>query len=360
MERSRLHSEHDDVSPAGATPPDDPVMETQAATWFVRRQGEVSEKDERAFHDWLAQSAAHRLAYEQIAGVWHELDAMPQHEVERLRAAYSQPAVREGKRPALASPGRRAFVPRFALAGTAFALAGGGAIAWNWWWQSSPTFTQAWQTRRGEFQTVSLPDGSTVELDTETHVEARLFRHRREVRVVRGQAMFTVKSDPDCPFDVLARDVKVTVVGTRFSVRCTDTGLEHGNVRVEVEEGCVRVASARPDGGGQRVVELVAGQMVATDADGLLGAISAIAPAEVAPWRQGRVTFNDTTLLRALQEFERYEAMNVVVDDPAVGAMRLTGSFDIGQASRFVRALPRVLPVRVRARGRLLEIVRAT
>lgn len=51
-----------------------------------------------------------------------------------------------------------------------------------------------------------------MELDTDTRVEVRLFRHRREVRLVRGQAMLTVQSNPDCRFDVPARAVTIEIV----------------------------------------------------------------------------------------------------------------------------------------------------
>ncbi|QGZ65159.1 FecR family protein [Paraburkholderia acidisoli] len=344
-------------------------IEAQAAAWFVRRQGDAHGRrqggagDEAAFRAWLGEHPAHGAAYEQIANAWQALDRLPAHEIARWRAEAHEQAKAGAEARALASPGRRAFVPRFALAGTAFALLGGGALAWRLW-ETTPTFSASYETPRGAFQTVSLPDGSKLDLDTDTRVEARLYRHRREVRLVRGQAMFAVRSNAGCPFEVLARGVTVTVVGTRFAVRCTETGLEHGNVRVAVEEGRVRVAAGSASAAGsvpaqQDVVELTAGQAVATDASGALRAIGTIPAADVAAWRDHRVTFDNTTLLRALQEFERYGATNVRVDAPAVAAMRLTGSFDVRQASRFVYALPRVLPVRLRARGDAIEIVRA-
>ena len=84
------------------------------------------------------------------------------------------------------------------------------------------------------------------------------------------------------------------------SVRCTETGLEHGTVRVEVEEGRVRVAAAPQPDAAPHSVLLAAGEAVTTGADGLPGQIEPIAPTAVAVWRQGRVAFNNTTLLRAL------------------------------------------------------------
>ncbi|GAB5098169.1 FecR family protein [Caballeronia sp. HLA56] len=330
-----------------ASPPDLDI-EQQAATWFVRRRAKAGAPDDAAFAAWLAQSTAHRDAYAHVAETWHALDDVPREDIARLKAGFAPPA--------LVSSSRRSFMPRFALAGTAVAAVG-GALGWTLLrdeWRNTPTYAQRFDTRRGELLAVSLPDGSTLQLDTDTHLEARFFPDRREVHVTRGQAMFAVQSNPDAPFNVLARTVTVTVVGTRFAVRCTDTGVERGNVRVDVDEGRVRVASTLPPG-----VELVAGQTVATDAEGRLGRIASIAPGDVGAWREGRVSFDNTTLARVVQEFERYAPLHVVIDDPVVASMAVTGSFDVRQSASFIRALQRVLPVRVRSRGDATEIVRA-
>lgn len=323
-------------------------IDEQAATWFVKRRDERDASGDAAFAEWLARDEAHREAYDAVADAWHALGDLRGEDIAHLKNGYASRA--------LESPARRAFVPRFAVAGTAVALAA-GPLGWQFLRDESrrtPAFARRFDTRRGELQTVALPDGSTLQLDTDTHLGARFFEDRREVHVTRGQVMFAVQSDADVPFRVFARSVSVTVVGTRFALRCTDTGLEHGNVRIDVEEGRVRVEAMAASG-----VELVAGQSVSTDADGRLGHVASISPDDVGAWREGRVSFDDTSLARALQEFERYTPMHVVVDDPTVAAMHLTGSFDVRQATSFIRALPRVLPVRVRKCGSGVEIVRA-
>jgi transmembrane sensor len=53
-----------------------------------------------------------------------------------------------------------------------------------------------------------------------------------------------VQADPDRPFDVLAGPLRITVLGTRFSVRYTADASVPGGVRVAVEEGRVKVAPA--------------------------------------------------------------------------------------------------------------------
>lgn len=76
---------------------------------------------------------------------------------------------------------------------------------------------------------------------------------------------------------------------------------------VVVEEGRVWVASA-------------------TDA----GTLGTAAATGVASWRDGRITLDNLQLSRALAQFERYGPRRLVVPDPAVAALRVSGTFDSG------------------------------
>lgn len=261
--------------------------------------------------------------------------------------------------------------PHAAAAVTAFAMVVGGWLGWSSW-QRQPVFEYTYTTQRGQQLQVRLPDaqplasgseGSALQLDTATQVQVRLYRDRREVHLSNGQAMFAVHSDPARPFHVYVGGVQVTVVGTRFAVRHTDAGLSAGQTEVAVEEGRVRV---QPDGRELErqaadllppSLELVAGQVVQADAHGRLGSVSTRAVGSIAAWRSGRVSFDQTPLSEAIAEWERYGATGLVVRDPAVAALRVGGSYSVGQWQRFAETLPQVLPVRLVRRGDVTEVV---
>jgi transmembrane sensor len=361
-------------------------LDTEAADWQVRRQDGLTAEEEAEFQEWLTQDPSHQAAFDRLEGVWGRLDKLPSEGVAQLKAglgARSEPAGVPGKpqapsqptRPASrpASPGRRTwmfdigrFVPQIASAAIAFAVVGGGWFGWDYW-QQQPIFTKTYATARGQQFDVRLPDGSALKLDTATRAEVTLYRQRREVRLPEGQAMFSVKADTSQPFDVLAGPLRITVVGTRFSVRNTLTGLSSDGVSVVVEEGRVRVAPAQAgaasrDGqlvGPASAVELTAGQAIQADATGRLGPVAAQSPDSAMLWREGRVNFERTPLTQALAEFERYGATRLVISDPAVGAMRVNGSFDLRQLGAFTKALPQVLPVRLLTRDGVTEVVAA-
>lgn len=361
-------------------------LEVEAIGWMVRRQDGLTADEEAELQEWLERDPEHAKALEQAEGVWGRMDELPEEGVDALKAglpqhadsppAHMEPAraeragasagLRTSKPPA--SPGRRAWLaklgwllPQAAVTALALGVVGSGWYGWNIW-QQQPTFTQSLATVRGEQRQLALPDGSTLWLDTATQVEVSLYRQRREVRLVEGQAFFTVQPNSAQPFDVLAGATRVTVVGTRFSVRNTRSGLgEEGRVSVAVEQGRVRVASRQSTqelAGAGAAVELVSGQSVSTDASGLPGPVQHEA-APAANWREGRVSFNGSTLAQAVAEFERYGDTGLVIRDPAVGALKVHGSFELRQLGAFARALPRVLPVRLVPKDGKTEITAA-
>jgi transmembrane sensor len=353
-------------TPPPAHSPAAPSTDTDEAAleWFVRRTGgPLAAAGEAAFQAWLAADSAHRAAFARHQHDWRLLDELPADGLRMLRQNLADDKAAAAVH---AVPRRRtwwrdlsAWAPQGALAAVALMVSCGGYMAWSLW-QQQPVFEQRFATARGQQLEVVLPEGSRLRLDTLTGADVTLYRDRREVRLPQGQAMFQVKGDPARPFDVLAGPLRITVAGTRFSVRYTPGVPGQAGVHVAVEEGRVRVARAERSAAGDPVIELIAGQQIASDMAGLLGAVSAVPAAGIAPWRDSRVSFDNTPLDQALAEFERYGPVHLTVREPAVAALRVTGTFDPRRPGNFSRILPQVLPVRLREQGGEAEIVSAS
>lgn len=335
------------------------AAEAQALRWLVRREDGLDAASEAGFQAWLHADPAHRAAFDDLAGAWQGVDAIPAEGVARLRAGVpargpAAPPARHAKPSGRA--GWFAWAPGALAAGVVVAMLGGGGwLGWNHW-QQQAVFSQHYAAARGQQLETRLPDGSTLRLDTASQADVTLYRQRREVRLPEGQVMFSVQGDKARPFDVLAGPLRITVVGTRFSVRYTPS-LGSRQVQVAVEEGHVRVARADAAGPGADAVELTAGQAVAADGQGRLGPVVPVAAQGIAPWRGHRVNFDNTPLAAALAELERYGDTGLRVRDPAVAALRVTGSVDLRRVGDFARSLPHVLPVRLVPREGVDEVV---
>lgn len=192
---------------------------------------------------------------------------------------------------------------------------------------------QVYTTQIGNQRHILLADGSAVDLNTDSQLRVHFTDDRRQVTLVRGEAAFKVIHDSGRPFDVQAGKSMVHVLSTTFSVRLRD----EARVDVRVTEG--RVAISPPP-----TAVLNAGD-AAIVTNGHLAVIRE--PVDILKrrllWTQGRLFFNGETLAEAVSEFNRYNHRMLVIADPKMAGLRISGTFSATDPEGFVttvRALP--------------------
>lgn len=312
------------------------TVQGAAVDWHTRKELGLSPAEQQAFEQWLAASPENKAAFTSLDQDITLLRALPGQDV---------PAVETRSGQYRAKPGR--FSWAIARSGLVFACALCLVVGMTWLVlvpQGEPV--QHYVAEHEPLQHLTLADGSALSLDAQTQVQVNLSSDRREVRLQQGHVMFAVTPDPQSPFEVLAGAARVTVVGTRFSVRYRSTGWDAQAVTIAVEEGHVRVATA----GSQQsdsVIDVLAGQELRVLADGAVEPVTQVAASSIAPWRKGLLRFDNTPLGLALEELERYGDTGLVIRDPVVAAMPIGGSFQIAQPQAFAAMLMQILPVKL-------------
>ncbi|MHA7818867.1 MAG: FecR family protein [Erythrobacter sp.] len=213
-------------------------------------------------------------------------------------------------------------------------------------------FRSAYSTRIGEMAEFSLPDGSTIALNTASEVRVDFSANKRDLVLVRGEAVFTVAKDSDRPFTVAAGRNRVVALGTVFAVR--KTGNEEA--QVTLIEGRIRVDQGdRAE--GSTSAQLVAGEQLRILPDRSF-TISKAEMARATSWRDGRLVFDQTPLREVLEEFNRYTNEKHVLRDQRLGGLLVNGTFRIESSEHFAATLEAGFPVSVRARsgGTILEV----
>jgi ferric-dicitrate binding protein FerR (iron transport regulator) len=95
--------------------------------------------------------------------------------------------------------------------------------------------------KKGNLKTITLPDGSTVWLNSGSTIKfPERFGKIREVQLVNGEAYFDVKHDSASPFIVNYGHLHAQVLGTAFNVKFYKN---ISDVRLTVTRGCVAVGN---------------------------------------------------------------------------------------------------------------------
>ena len=309
--------------------------DARASEFVMRRydHSDWTDSDQAELDAWLEESLANRAAYWRLKAAWTRADRL-----DALRSAWP---VEDTHRSSLRSNIGLKFASAFALAAVV-----AGAV----WFANQPA-TQTISTKIGERRSFQLADGSHVELTTNTTIRVAANGARRKVWLDRGEAFFRVVHDEKRPFEIQASGFRVVDLGTEFAVR-RDADL----VAVTVLKGSVSVA---PSDRAGKSVRLVAGDTARASDDKV--AVSKESAAEVADalsWRTGILVFRRAPLSAVAAEFNRYNAVQVVIDEQAVSNMTVSARLPADDVSVFARMAKNFMGLQVRRLGGEIHISR--
>lgn len=324
----------------------------EASAWFIEfRTAEASAGDRGRFYEWLRRSPDHIQAYLEIAEGWAELPtADPEQQldiqalIQRARESHDENVISLTPQALTSSELPRPRVRAWAAYVAVVALALGLGV-WAYLSQAN-----SYRTGVGEQRTVRLIDGSTIELNALSKIRVALSKDKREIELTEGQALFHVAKDANRPFIVHSDGTTVRAVGTQFDVYRKATG-----TTVTVLEGRVAVAEVvdmgspgHPEVGAPSPVFLVAGEQVMVPAKHATADQPKPKRADVTvatAWVQKRLIFEATPLAEVAEEFNRYSARRLVIVDPELKSLGVSGvysSSDPDSLLGFLRAQPNI------------------
>lgn len=321
-----MNNERKTIAPRPCAPQD--PLTTLATEWLSRRDAGFSPVEATEFAQWLSADPRHPAAVAEIERAWSLLAVH--------RDAGRADAIVE----ALAHRARARRVRRTRFTVALAGLAAAATLAFL----LRPYFLPARATAspalpatvvlRPALQT--LPDGSVVEFNAGGEIAVEYVAHRRIVRLLGGEAHFSVAKDPSRPFSVLVGNVEVRAVGTEFSV---NRSAQNHKVEVLVNEGRVAVAPeaalhALEASAGSRVVVSLEPDASPTP---VLTSISSADLAEALAWRGKRVEFNGTRLGEAVALFNAKNRVQLSLAEPGLASLRVSGTYWTNDPAGFAR-----------------------
>lgn len=354
--------------------PDLKTIEEEAGAWLIRLDGDSAPTvaELASLREWLARSPVHREQLGRLADFWGKMNVLTElavplgHPARRANGGFLHGLRRVNLRTGLAS-----------LAATIVAI--GIGVATSLWYLPDPLLSSngLYATAVGQQQSTTLADGSVVLLNTNSQLKVDYNSEFRNIRLLQGEAHFTVEKDAAHPFRVYAGNRRVQAVGTAFSVYLKDN-----TVDVTVTEGEVALVAVdrlisspvlpqetmhatNQAPGTNEIVDAEFSEPLGTvkagesatipsiiDAGSALtiDAVKTIEDLEMAKrlsWRDGILTFAGDPLVVVVEEISRYTTVSIEITDPVVMATRIGGRFPIGETDAMFDALEANFGLRV-------------
>jgi transmembrane sensor len=337
----------------------------EASAWFVLlRAASISANDRESFTHWLRRSQDHVSAYLSIAEIWADaahvaqgLDLDLPAEIPANITPFCSlfvPVEVHPKVSVASASARQRLLGKWPLRIAASVLLV-CAISTGVWFSYFASAT--YSTGIGERRSITLRDGSVMQMDARSTVVARFTRTSRKVQLIAGQALFQVVHDRSRPFVVESRGTAIRAVGTEFDVN----RLQNGTI-VSVLNGKI-VLNAVPqswytrfipakslgpsetaDGpdlvsgpttpNAQRLAEptgpayaLSAGERGSIDSRGYASRRAITNTAASTGWLDSELLFQDEPLSTIVEQFNRYSQVPIVLSGPKLGNLGVTAVF---------------------------------
>ncbi len=372
----------------------------EASDWIVKnREGELELSEKKRLDAWLRESPQHLRAYLEMSGIWEDVasidpsvNATADELIARARAEEnivpleSPPPLRT--RGSSETSRRKGTTPALRRVGLYYGLAASVllTLAGTWLYGQRNTYS----TGVGEQRSIVLKDGSTVEMNSRSRLRVRFSDAERDIDLIEGQALFQVAKNPLRPFVVGADGTYVRAVGTQFDVYRKTSGtvvtVLEGKVEVSGEPHPRSLASHAQNGDadvpsssknqhastlplqvtgedrGQRsgkgedlaqglsangAIVLAAGEQVTvTPAATFTASPRQANVAAATAWTQRSLVFDSSPLTEVAEEFNRYNTRPLVIQDPDLADIHVSGVFssvDPALLLKFLRTQPELV-----------------
>ena len=353
----------------------------EACEWVAKmHDADLSVEQAEQLRQWMAQSQAHKQELKRMAQRWDELNVLTELAVPLVPEAITADKKQRSPNAALGffngllanATGGLSRASLLTSAAVVLVLVGLVFTLPN----NSMEGSQTYITAIGEQRRITLADNSIVQLNTNSAVVVSYTDSERGIQLQKGEAHFTVSHNPHRPFLVRAGNGIVRAVGTAFSVR-----LYERSVDVIVTEG--RVALNKADAlpvstqrslphslqqSAQHSLQQSTQSAISEPSTNIKLAQNTAEPAYLDAgqaaifdttthsielvqgldrdelerkllWRNGLIRFAGAPLEEVVAEISRYTALNIVIREPELKALRIGGLFKVGETQKMLDVL---------------------
>jgi len=201
----------------------------------------------------------------------------------------------------------------------------------------------------GKTSEIILPDGTKVFLNAGSRLAyPDLFSGDSREVILLGEAYFEVKHDSKRPFVVLANDLRIKALGTRFNVSAYPVD---GRIETVLTEGKV-IISQNNSKLFTKNVELIPGQMASFNRQTSEINVKSVDVDDYILWTQGVLKFETVDLSRIIKKIERFYNIRFQFNDPLLGSLEISGKLELKEdKNEVIERISRTASVQIITKG---------
>jgi len=321
----------------------------ESSQWIAKLDRTLTDDEETQLKAWLQADPENRALFLRMAAIWDKMD--------RLALLSALVPLEKVKRPR-----HRGFIFSAAASiaicvlGVAWSLmpnTQNASALWNAKTEDVVNIIDgSYETAIGEKNTIKLPDGSTLVLNTNSLIKVVYTNKQRLLILDRGEIHIDVAHDTERPLSVVAGKKIMQAVGTAFDVHLFDDK----KVELIVTNGRVLVAERQDINQSKTISDIkrLTGNAVSVSrgekivlgtTQEVVAKIDAKEMAAQLGWQQGNVVLRGETLVEAVSEFSRYNNVQFIIADDNIKNIRIAGRFKTDDTESFLRGLSNNFPI---------------
>jgi len=325
-------------------------IQEQACLWISRIDRGLSLSERQGLVAWCNQDNNHHKTLLAMASHWDDLSVLSE-----LRGLF--PLEKSAKRFSnkLSAYAMAASLALFSLLGVNYVNQEGLSFPFI---NNNQEVTQVFETSIGQQTRFVMPDGSNIQLNTNSLVTIDFNDDQRKLTLVRGEAHFDVAKDKNRPFTVVVGEKSFTALGTIFNVQKKN----NETMELVVTEGKVLIAKALESTANLKaslnnyannenallneaimpagvVVTVGEKAVIANNHTSPVKKVSLEQVERDLAWQQGMLIFDGEPLEKALAEVSRYTNSTFEIEDNNIATLKVAGYFKAGDIDGLLASL---------------------
>lgn len=172
----------------------------------------------------------------------------------------------------------------------------------------------------GEKASITLPEGSKVAINSGSKIiyNNDYNQKNRDIQL-DGEAFFDVKYDPEKPFVVQCKDVKIKVVGTSFGIKSYEN---EDNIAIVLNSGKIQLITPKEE------IEMEPNDRVVYNRTTQVTSLKKVNAEDYTDWRQNRLRFENESLETIMKTISRMHNIDIVFENTELQKQYFTGTID--------------------------------